>query len=75
MYSIKHVPFWYIEFNPAQSIKTATHKGSFVVNFPVTSDISPKGNLVVYYVRPSGEVVSDSMELPVPECSTNKVSF
>ena len=61
------------DFNPSSTIEAATHKGSFVVALPVTSDLAPQGNLVVYYVRPDGEVVSDMIQLNLPECSENKV--
>ncbi|XP_067945969.1 ovostatin-like [Watersipora subatra] len=62
-------------FNPGVSIKTATHKGSFTVNFRVTSDLSPRSHLLVYYARADGEVVADSIAFDVPECSANKVGL
>lgn len=65
----------FVDFNPGLNPVTATHKGSFTVSFPVTSDISPSGSLIVYYVRPDGEVVSDSLKLTIPDCTENKVIY
>ena len=53
----------------------ATHKGTFTVNVPVTAAMSTSGRLVVYYIRPDGEVVADGITFKVEECTDNPVSY
>ncbi|CAG0899396.1 unnamed protein product, partial [Cyprideis torosa] len=43
-------------------------------SFPVTPEMSPDANLLVFYSRPDGEVVSDAVKLTVNPCFQNKVS-
>ncbi|XP_067934596.1 ovostatin-like isoform X3 [Watersipora subatra] len=54
---------------------TATHKGTFSVTVPVTAAMSTSGKLVVYYIRPDGEVVADGLTFKVEECTENEAQM
>ena len=54
---------------------TATHKGTISVTVPITAAMSTTGKLVVYYIRPDGEVVADGIDFKVEECTANDVSI
>ncbi|XP_067934592.1 alpha-2-macroglobulin-like protein 1 [Watersipora subatra] len=54
---------------------TATHKGTFSVTVPVTAAMSTSGKLVVYYIRPDGEVVADGVTFKVQECTENEAQM
>lgn len=42
---------------------------------PITAAMSTSGRLVVYYIRPDGEVVADGIDFKVEECTANDVSL
>ena len=44
------------------------------VKFTVTHRMSPFGRLIVYYVRPNGEGVADSLKFNVKPAFKNRVS-
>jgi len=46
---------------PTQLV-TATHKGTLTLTVDVTAEMSTTGRLVVYYIRPDGEVVADGID-------------
>ncbi|XP_067935022.1 murinoglobulin-2-like [Watersipora subatra] len=54
---------------------TATHKGTFYITVPVTAAMSTSGKLVVYYIRPDGEVVADGVTFKVEECTENEAQM
>lgn len=49
--------------------------GSFTLRIPIKAETSTTGRLVVYYVRDDNEVVADSIEFEVKECTNNNVRF
>ncbi|XP_067934593.1 ovostatin-like [Watersipora subatra] len=54
---------------------TATHKGTFSITVQVTAAMSTSGKLVVYYIRPDGEVVADGLTFKVEECTENEAQM
>ena len=44
-----------------------------MLEIPITPEMSKAALVVVYYVRPDGEVVADGIELQVETCSKNDV--
>ena len=44
-----------------------------ILNFPVTADMAPKAKLMLYYVRPDGEIVADGLSFNVEGIFDNKV--
>ena len=49
------------------------HVAEFVMEVPITPEMSPKPRLLVYYVREDGETVADSVDLDVTKCLDNQV--
>ena len=49
--------------------------GQLVLSVPVTTGMSPSPRLVVFYRRPDGETVADSVAFDVKPCFANNVSF
>ncbi|XP_039282066.1 alpha-1-macroglobulin [Nilaparvata lugens] len=47
---------------------------SFKLPLKITPNMSPESKFVVYYIRPDGEIVADSMVVLVDHCFPNKVS-
>lgn len=41
----------------------------------ITQDMAPSGRLVVYYIKPDGEIVADGFNFVVEDIFENKVSF
>lgn len=48
------------------------HVGEFILSFDSRATMSPIARLLVFYVRPDGEVVSDSREFHITHCLLNK---
>lgn len=46
-----------------------------ILNFPITADMAPKAKLMVYYVRPNGEVVADGLSFNVEGIFENQVTI
>ncbi|XP_045204949.2 CD109 antigen-like isoform X1 [Mercenaria mercenaria] len=46
-----------------------------ILNFPVTADMAPKAKLMLYYVRPDGEVVADGLTFNVEGIFENQVQI
>lgn len=44
-----------------------------ILNFLVTADMAPKAKLMIYYVRPDGEVVADGLTFNVEGIFENQV--
>lgn len=45
--------------------KTVPNKNSFTITFPATFDMVPTAKFVVYYILPSGDIVSTNINIPV----------
>ena len=41
----------------------------------IQSDWGHDASLIIYYIRPDGETVADSISIPIQECFHNKVKF
>ncbi|CAG5115610.1 unnamed protein product, partial [Candidula unifasciata] len=48
---------------------------NFLLDLPVKPMMSPKFTLLVYYIRPDGEVVADSMQFQINPCFENEVAM
>lgn len=55
------------------SVPIAKFYGSLDLDLPVDAAMSPRANILVYYVAADGEIVSDSMQFDVETCTANKV--
>ena len=47
--------------------------GHFVLNVPVSHEMSPLAKILVFYVTDDGEMVADSIHVPIQQCLENKV--
>ncbi|XP_015921584.2 alpha-2-macroglobulin isoform X2 [Parasteatoda tepidariorum] len=59
----------------AQDSKYLPPIGEVSIDIDVNTIMSPSIRVLVYYVKESGEVVADSMEIDVESCFENKVQF
>ncbi|XP_039619909.1 alpha-2-macroglobulin-like protein 1 [Polypterus senegalus] len=50
-------------------------EGSFDFTFPVTSNVSPSAQVLIYTILPSGEIIADSNDFKVKKCFKNKVEL
>ncbi|XP_039619902.1 alpha-2-macroglobulin-like protein 1 [Polypterus senegalus] len=50
-------------------------EGSFDFTFPVTSNVSPYAQFLIYAILPSGEMIADSNDFKVKKCFKNKVEL
>ncbi|MBN3294643.1 A2MG protein, partial [Polypterus senegalus] len=50
-------------------------EGSFDFTFPVTYNVSPFAQVVIYAILPSGEIIADSNNFKVKKCFKNKVEL
>uniref|UniRef100_A0A8C4SXG6 Alpha-2-macroglobulin-like protein 1 n=1 Tax=Erpetoichthys calabaricus TaxID=27687 RepID=A0A8C4SXG6_ERPCA len=50
-------------------------EGSFDFTFPVTSNVSPYAQVLIYTILPSGEMIADSNNFKVKKCFKNKVEL
>ncbi|XP_051788069.1 alpha-2-macroglobulin-like protein 1 isoform X1 [Erpetoichthys calabaricus] len=50
-------------------------EGSFDFTFPVTSNVSPYAQVLIYAILPSGEMIADSNDFKVKKCFKNKVEL
>lgn len=53
----------------------ATGSASFVLSFVLTANMAPNCRVLVFYFRPDGEVVADSMSFKVDAASDNPVTL
>ena len=51
------------------------HTSVFHITVPITADMAPQAQLLVYYVRPDGETVADSYMMKVDKCVNNPVRW
>ncbi|CAG0899489.1 unnamed protein product, partial [Darwinula stevensoni] len=51
------------------------HLSKATIEIPVTHEMAPESKLVVFYIRPDGEVVSDHLTFRVDRCLPNKVEL
>ncbi|XP_051788068.1 alpha-2-macroglobulin-like protein 1 isoform X4 [Erpetoichthys calabaricus] len=50
-------------------------EGSLDFTFPVTSNVSPYAQVLIYTILPSGEMIADSNDFKVKKCFKNKVEL
>ncbi len=62
------------ECQPDVEIATPGELRKVQHTFQVTADMSPVVRVLVYYIRPDGEVVADAMTIKVQPTFKNKVS-
>ena len=58
---------------PATESPMPEHVGSFVLNVPMSHEMSPLAKILVFYVTDNGETVADSIHVPIQQCLENKV--
>ena len=44
-----------------------------ILNFPITANMAPKAKVMVFYVRPDGEVVADGLSFNINGIFENEV--
>ncbi|XP_077309899.1 ovostatin-like [Lithobates pipiens] len=64
-----------IVFNGEQDVDlTNSRNGSININLPVTVDMAPNGNLVIYCIL-NGELIVETLTLSIEKCFKNKVDM
>ena len=46
---------------------------SGMLRFPVTSEMAPKAKVMVFYVRPDGEIIADGLSFNIDDIFDNQV--
>lgn len=54
-------------------VKRSNLVGKVQIALPITAAFAPESQVIVFYVRSDGEVVSSSTKLEVEKCFDNKV--
>lgn len=64
-----------IVYNGQQDVDlTNSRNGSITINLPVTVDMAPNGNLVIYCIL-NGELLVETLSLNIEKCFKNKVDM
>ena len=53
--------------------KEARLTGHFKMTVPITHDMSPDAQLLVYYMRDDGEIIASAVKFNIEKCFKNKV--
>ncbi|CAG0894419.1 unnamed protein product [Darwinula stevensoni] len=62
-------------YKPMEDVPLPRYITKATVSFEILPNMAPKSQLVVYYVRPDGEVVADYLTFLVDQCLPNKVDL
>uniref|UniRef100_A0A2K5E7P7 Alpha-2-macroglobulin n=1 Tax=Aotus nancymaae TaxID=37293 RepID=A0A2K5E7P7_AOTNA len=84
MGELSELSFHYLIMAKGGIVRSGTHtlpvesgdmKGSFVLSFPVESDVAPIARMFIFAILPVGEVVGDSENFEIENCLANKVDL
>lgn len=64
-----------VELNAKEVTMTDVPKKIYKQSLRIESDWGPEASLIVYYIRPDGETVADSISIPIQNCFKNKVNM
>lgn len=64
---------WLFYFSDSKDIIQSTHVAKVKISIPITANMGPKAELLIYYVREDDETVAATLEFSVENCFDNKV--